>query len=275
MSKGIVVFAYNNTAVDYIAQAAFLAQRAKEYLDLPVSIVTDDVEYANKISKNFDEVIFERSKAITAKSYNNGTMARHKLAFKNDTRPQAYDLSPYDQTLLLDTDYIIADDTLKHCFDGPNTFMAYKDAYDLAGFRDYSEFKRISDTGVDFYWATCVYFTKCSSNKTFFDLLRHIQTHWTHYRQIYRLETPVYRNDHVFSIAIHIMNGFQQGNFAKKPPGKLFYTTDKDILHKLEDDEFTILLENEKFLGQYTLAKFKGRSLHVMNKFSLAEHINV
>ena len=275
MSKGILVFAYNNRAVDYIAQAAFLAQRAKKYLDLPVSIVTDDVEYARKISDDFDEVIFERSSAITAKSYNNGTMASHKLAFKNDTRPKAYDLSPYEQTLLLDTDYIIADDMLKNCFDGTSSFMAYKDAYDLAGFRDYSEFKRISDVGVDFYWATCVYFTKCENNKTFFDLLQHIQTHWTHYRQIYRLETPVYRNDHVFSIAIHIMNGFMQGEFAKKPPGKLFYTTDKDILHKLEDDEFTLLLEKEKFLGQYTLAKFKGRSLHVMNKFSLAEHINV
>jgi len=275
MRKGILVFAYNNRAVDYIAQAAFLAQRAKKYLDLPVTIVTDDVEYAGRVYSDFDNIIFEKSSAITAKSYNDGTMARHKLVFKNDTRPKAYDLSPYEQTLLLDTDYIIADDMLKHCFDSPNSFMIYKDAYDLAGFRDYCEFDKISDVGVDFYWATCVYFTKCKSNKTFFDLLQHIQTYWTHYRQIYRLETPVYRNDHVFSIAIHIMNGFMQGEFAKKLPGKLFYTTDKDILHNLNGDEFTFLLEKENFLGQYTLAKFKGRSIHVMNKFSVAEHINV
>jgi len=71
------------------------------------------------------------------------------------------------------------------------------------------------------------------------------------------------------------MNGFKKGDFAAKMPGKLYYTTDKDILHKLDGDEFTLLLEKENRLGQYTLANFKGTSLHVMNKFSLAENIDV
>jgi hypothetical protein len=275
MSKGLLVFAYNNKSIDYIQQAAFLAKRAKEYLDLPLSIVTDDIQYAANWKDLFDEIIFCKSNAITAKTYNDGTMAKHKLVFKNDTRPKAYDLTPYEQTVLLDTDYISADDILKNCFDSPNDFMIYKDAYDLAGFRDYSEFKHISDVGVEFYWATCVYFNKCETNKTFFDLVQHVQTYWTHYRQIYRLETPVYRNDHIFSIAIHIMNGFKKGDFAAKMPGRLYYTTDKDILHKLDGDEFTLLLEKENRMGQYTLANFKGTSLHVMNKFSLAENINV
>lgn len=275
MSKGLLVFAYNNQSVNYIKQAAFLAKRAKKYLDLPLSIVTDDLDSANQWAHLFDKIIFHPSSAITTKSYNNGSMYKQKLVFRNDTRPHAYDLSPYEQTVLLDTDYIIADDNLQNCFDGPNEFMIYKDAYDLAGFRDYNEFKHISDTGVDFYWATCVYFRKNETNKIFFNLVKHIQIYWTHYRQVYRLETPVYRNDHVFSIAIHIMNGFKKGNFSAKMPGKLFYTTDRDILHEIKDDEFIILLEKENYLGQYTLANFKGISLHVMNKFSLAEAIDV
>jgi hypothetical protein len=275
MSKGLLVFAYNNRSVDYVKQAAFLAKRAKEYLGLPLSIVTDNVDYAETWKELFDNIIYCKSSAITAKTYNDGTMAKQKLVFRNDTRPHAYDLTPYEQTILLDSDYIIADETFKHCFDGPNDFMIYKDAYDLAGFRDYSEFKRISDVGIDFYWATCVYFKKCKTNEIFFNLVKHVQTYWTHYRQIYRLETPVYRNDHIFSIAIHIMNGFKQGTFANKMPGRMFYITDKDILHKLEGDEFTLLLEKQNMLGQYTLANFKGKSLHVMNKFSLAEVIDV
>jgi len=275
MSKGILVFAYNNRSVDYVKQAAFLAKRAKQYLDLPTSIVTDDISHAEQWKDLFDEIIYCKSTAITAKTYNNGTMAKQKLLFKNDTRPRAYELTPYEQTLLLDTDYVIADTTFKHCFDGPNQFMIYKDAHDIAGFRDYSEFKRISDVGVDFYWATCVYFRKTETTEIFFNLLKHIQNHWTHYRQIYRLETPVYRNDHVFSIAIHIMNGFAKGDFAKKMPGKMYYITDKDVLHRLDNDEFVLLLEKEKYLGQYTLANVKGKSLHVMNKFSLMENVDV
>ena len=275
MTKGILVFAYNNRSVDYVKQAVFLAKRARQYLNLPTSIVTEDISYAEQWKDVFDEIIYCKSSAITAKTYNDGTMAKQKLVFKNDTRPRAYDLTPYEQTMLLDSDYVIADDVLKNCFDGPNEFMVYKDAYDLAGFRDYAEFKHISDVGVDFYWATCVYFKKSETNQIFFNLLKHIQEKWTHYRQIYRLETPVYRNDHVFSIAIHIMNNFAQGNFAKKMPGTLYYITDKDILHKLNNDEFVLLLEKEKYLGQYTLANFKGKSLHIMNKFSLMENIDV
>ena len=45
-------------------------------------------------------------------------------------------------------------------------------------------------------------------------------------------------HDFAFSIAIHIMNGFQPGFFAQQLPGSMLYITDKDILEKLKDDEF-------------------------------------
>lgn len=275
MSEGIVVFAYNNKSIDYVKQAVFLARRAKIYLNLPTSIITDNINYANQWKEDFDHIIELKSQAISTKSYNDGTIAKQTLVFKNDTRPHVYALTPYEKTLLLDTDFVIANDILSHCFKSSNNFMIYKDSYDIANFRDYSEFKYVSDTGVEFCWATCVYFTKCSTNKIFFDLVKHVQENWMHYRQVYRLETPVYRNDHIFSIAIHIMNNFQKGDFAKKLPGKLFYVTDKDILYSLNKNEFTILLEKQNYLGQYTLAKLKNINLHVMNKFSLMDCIDV
>ena len=44
----------------------------------------------------------------------------------------------------------------------------------LAQTRNYKEFDKISETGVDFYWATCVFFRKTAVNKIFFDLVKHI-----------------------------------------------------------------------------------------------------
>ena len=44
-NKGILVFARNNAQIDYCKQAYFLAKRAREYLDVPTSIVTDSTEY--------------------------------------------------------------------------------------------------------------------------------------------------------------------------------------------------------------------------------------
>lgn len=272
MNAGVLVFAYNNEKVDYIEQAIFLADRITKYLNLPTSIVTDNQSKFNET--HFDKVIRTDPQKFTSKTYNNGTHKNYSLSFKNDKRVYAYDLSPYDQTLLMDTDYIIADSVLTNCIDSKYDFMIYKDAFDLAGHRDYSEFSKISPTGIDFYWATCVYFTKTQKNKEFFELLQHIQENYQHYRQVYQIQTPVYRNDHAFSIAIHIMNGFDDGNFANKMPGTMFYTTDRDIVCSIEDDKFTFLLEKEKVLHEYNPASINGNSVHVMNKFSLAEVID-
>ena len=48
MTKGILVFAVNNDNVDYVLQACFVAKRAKQFLNIPVTLVTTDREYFNK-----------------------------------------------------------------------------------------------------------------------------------------------------------------------------------------------------------------------------------
>jgi hypothetical protein len=269
MSKGILTFAFNNSDIDYVAQAEELAKRAKEHLGLSVSIVTDSIID----SDIFDQVIPYEVASINNKRYYNGALSNINLNFKNDARPCAYDLSPYSETLLLDTDYVIADSILLNCFEQKNNFLIYKDAVDLAGHRNYKEFQYVSDTGIEFYWATAVFFRKTLLNKIFFDLLKHIKENWIHYKHVYQIEGSTYRNDHAFSIAIHVMNGFQKGNFAKSMPGKLLYITDKDLLTGINKSEFTFLLEKQNKKGEYTLAKTKDQSVHIMNKFSLDRFI--
>ncbi len=73
----------------------------------------------------------------------------------------------------------------------------------------------------------------------------------------------------MFSIAVHIMNGYQRGNFSHELPGKLYFTSDKDILWDLTDDKFLFLIQKDKYLGEYTPLKVRGSSVHVINKFSL------
>ena len=70
------------------------------------------------------------------------------------------------------------------------------------------------------------------------------------------------------------MNGFQQGNFAKQLPGSMLYTTDKDILWQLKDDEMMFLVEKKDYLGEYTALKTSGQTIHVMNKASLSRIID-
>ena len=272
--KGVLIFARNNAQIDYIKQAHFLAKRIKEYLDLPTTIVTDSIDYLKNTYKDyktgFDQVIeVPLTTSLSRKRYYDGTNVFKQLEFKNDLRTSAYDLTPYEETLMLDSDYIVSNDLFKNCFTQDHDFLIFKEAHDLSGFRDNAQFVHISDTSVDFYWATCVFFRKTKANKIFFDLTKHIQENWQHYNSIFQINRRTFRNDWVFSIAIHIMNGYQRGDFSHTMPGTMYFTTDKDILWELKDDNFLFLIQKENYLGEYTPLKVKGSSVHVINKFSL------
>lgn len=277
MTKGVLLIANNNSQIDYVKQSIYLADRIHKYLDVPVSIITNSVEY---LKRCFDSTVFDKIIDTNNKSDTNqrilfdGEYSQKTVQWQNSTRIDAYDLSPYDQTLLIDTDFIFNNSQLKSIFDSPNNFMIYKDSYDLSQTKNTVEFNQVSDTSIDFYWATAVYFTKTQENKIFFNLIKHIKKDWDHYVRVYRLPSTIYRNDYAFSIAIHIINGFQSGDFAKKLPGKLYYTTDKDLLIKHKNTTMTFLVGKEDYPGEYTLLKTDNLNVHVMNKLSLQRVID-
>ena len=272
MSKGVFLIARNNSYIDYVKQAVFLARRIKKYLNIPVSIATDSIDYLEKTFgiTDFDKVIqLDYTDDTNRRYFFDGTLSKKTASFKNTNRANAYKLSPYDETLLLDTDYVISNSLLSSVFESNSDFLIYKKSSDVAQVRNESEFDKISNAGVDFYWATVVFFRKTETNETFFNLVKHIEENWTHYRRVYQITSSLFRNDFAFSIAIHIMNGFQTGDFAQQLPGKMLYTTDKDVLWQMDDDKMMFLVEKKNYLGNYTAIKTAGQTIHVMNKFSL------
>jgi len=276
MTNGVLLFAYNNEQIDYVAQACYLANRVQQYMNLPTTLVTDDKARVEKYyngNEVFDNIIEVSSTRYNKKRYHDGALSHKVLDFKNFNRDNAYNVSPYDQTLVLDTDYIISNDLLLNCFNSVNDLMVYSKSLDISGWRETDEFDLISETSIKFYWATVVFFRKTTSNKMFFNLITHIKENYEHYRNLYQLTNSVYRNDFAFSIAIHIMAGQYGSGFVKELPGKMIYSTGKDILEKVKDDELTLLVEKENRSGEYTLLKSKGINLHVMNKFSLNRNI--
>jgi len=273
MSKGVVLIANNNGHIDYVKQAVFLSHRVKQYLNLPVTVITDSPNYLknNFDTDHLDQIITIDYKETTNKRfYFDGAMSHKTLQFKNQSRTLCYFLSPYDKTLVMDTDYIICNDVLLKCFDSNSDLMLYRKSYDISNIRDTHEFKYVSDQSIIFYWATVLYFTKNSKNDAFFGLIDHIQEEWHHYRKTYQISNSMFRNDFAFSIALHIMRGFENSTeIADELPGKHFYTADKDILWKLNDDKMMFLVEKKDYVGEYTPVSTQGMNVHVMNKFSL------
>lgn len=275
MSKGVLLFALNNAEIDYIKLAEDAARRVHKFLNVPVSVVTDS-DSANTISDKtlFDNVILVDNESYHLKRFHDGEKTA-KAHWKNSHRNSSFELSPYDDTLVIDVDYVVNSDVLSYCWDQPHDFLIYKSFFDIGQRKDVSEFTYISDYSIPFYWATVFFFRKSEETKIFFDLIDHIRENWVYYKLLYRFNTSIYRNDHAFSIAIHVMNGYCKSGWAKPLPGRLLYTIDKDVLVNMSDTDFLFLIEKEKYQGEYTVLKTKNVNVHIMNKFSIGRLLNV
>lgn len=274
---GAVIFAQNNPTVDYIKFAVFSANRVKEYLNIPVSIITDDVKYLLDNFKDhpFDKVIeIPFSKEEQQKFYYDGTLSKKKALWKNGSRNSVYNLTPYNRTIVLDSDYILNSDRLKNAINNDYDFQIYSKNVDLAEHRTNENFNRISPYSIPFYWATVFVFNKNPIVEDFFNLVEYIRSNWIYFRTLYNLDTQFFRNDHAFSIAIHIMNGKLAGDFAVELPGKMVFTSDKDLLVDAKNNSMRFLVEKKNHLGEYILVKTTGLDVHVLNKFSLNRFID-
>lgn len=276
MSNGALIFAHNNAGIDYTKLAVYCAERVIKFLDVPVSIATDNVRWLESNFPNhpFDKIIEIPVEKSLDKLFYDGTLSYKKLEWKNLSRNRAYDITPYDKTLVLDSDYIINSSILKSAFDRDLPFQIYQKSYDLSGWRDTSEFSRLNHYSIPFYWATVFLFEKNFLTRAFFDLVSYIKSNWLYFRVLYSIESPTFRNDYAFSIAINIMNGKLQGDFAIELPGKMVYIKDRDILLETKDTSMKFLVEKEKHIGEYMAVKTEGIDIHVMNKSSLTRIID-
>lgn len=274
MTRGVLIFAQNNAEIDYAKISLFAAKRVKEYLGVPVSLVTDSASWLKQSQPDaeqvFDQIIEIWTETHQTKKFYDGSLAVKTLTWKNLSRVDCCFLSPYDETLVIDSDFIISSPTLKNIWDNQNDFLIYKDSFDLANWRDDRSFRYLNQHSIPFYWATAFYFKKTAATWAFFDLIKNIKLNWNYYRLLYNIDSTVFRNDFAFSIAIHMMGE----DFATPLPGKMNYILDRDILLDINNSKLTFLVERKNFNGEYTAVKTSNLDVHVMNKYSLTRCID-
>lgn len=273
MKRGVLIFAQNNSEIDYAKIAIFAASRVKEYLDVPVTIVTDSKDWILKSYPNAEELvnfISLNTDVKQTKKFYDGTLFSKTLIWKNLSRVNAFDLTPYDETLVIDSDYIISSNILSNVWGAKNDFLVYRDSVDLSFWRDSQSFKFINQYSIPFYWATVFYFKKKSNVESFFTFIEQIQKNWNYFRHLYNIDSSVYRNDFAFSIALNLFGD----NFFSNLPGKMNFTLDRDLLIDIKKNKMKFLVEKKNYIGEYTPIKTEGLDVHVMNKFSLLRCID-
>lgn len=199
MTQGVLLFAVDTETRSYTKMAAYCAEQIKRYLNLPITLVTD----TNVSHSVFDNVInIESVDAQRREISNTGVIEQ----WKNFGRYRAYELSPYDATLLLDTDYICGSNQLLKLFDINQDFMCHKSRVYL-GSQVMSNHVELFGNNIEMYWATVIKFTKSSESKCVFDMMKMIQENYSHYSKLYKFNSSPYRNDYALSIALNTVYG--------------------------------------------------------------------
>lgn len=273
MKNGAIIFAQNNNVIDYTKLACFAAERVQQFLNIPVSIITDNVSLVNN-SSLFDSIIEIPPEECTQRLFYDGSLSSKKIDWKNLSRNRVYELSPYDKTLVLDSDYIINSSKLLQAFDRDALFQIYHNSFDISEWRDNTCFQRINQFSVPFYWATVFLFQKHPVVEALFNLITYIKLNWTYFKVLYSIDSAVFRNDYAFSIAIHIMNGKTNGEFATELPGRLVYSLEHDFLVEMKDNSMSFLTQKKEYAGEYLASKVSNLDVHIMNKLSLGRFID-
>lgn len=255
LSKGIVIFAYVTGPIDYFHIADIAAGLAKRHLDLPVTLITNIA----RPPKYADNVILTE----TPETRDYRTFGDLKTEWLNGNRASVYDLTPYDQTLMIDADYFIMNNQLMKLFDTDLEFACYDKVCDVTGNAAFEQAHlRLANTSIPMVWATVVYFTKGELSEAVFKFMDTIRQNWEFYSTLYGFSSTLYRNDYALSIALQALTGFSVGNFSTIP-GKLLTANTDAFIFDVKPNKFVITTE------YYGLDQIVGESVHFMNKQNL------
>ena len=196
MSKGILLFCFDTETSKYYKILRRCVRLINANLKLPITVVTD-LATLHKIG-DVGHVNYK----LTTPEHGNKKDGKPWL---NVDRHLAYDLSPYDTTMVMDIDYFPFTDNLRQFLDTGYDFLVSRQAHDLM-VADQPPPDRFSM--IDMVWATILIFNRSPKTKMIFDTVKYVKKNYSYFTQLYRIRARNFRNDYAFAIALQQINGF-------------------------------------------------------------------
>lgn len=276
--KGVCFFAYNNDQLDYVKMALAAGKYVKKNLKLPVCLITDEgseswLEESHSkaiIKEVFDYIIITNDvMKKNRRRHFDSPWTEFAAQFNNSNKHKIYEYSPFEQTLLLDIDYIVKTDTLLKYFDNERPVCMFDNATTVRNETPALEERFLYDAGIKMWWSTVVYFDRSDFSKMFFDTWSHVAENYEFYQYLYNFPSKLFRTDYCVSIAVHILAGMQDtqvllGNFDGTA---LLNMSQKDDIIKVQNaNEWIMLAHDQKEVWKNILVKVQNQDIHVMNK---------
>ena len=224
-SKGVVILAKNTETIDYVKLANQASEFVNKFLNLPVTILEPE-------SNNFKNT-------------------RDRESWNNLGRWEVYHKSPYDTTILLDSDYIVLNDNLLKFAEGNFDYRIPNENTWLGKYMD--------DNRGNFQktlWATIVIFQKTSRTELLFEMVSRIEKRYDYYQRLFKLDYVNFRNDFAFTIADLLLSGYCF-DYARTTP----ITTIKENIKSMDTIGSLINIKTETKNLVYPMS-----DLHIMDK---------
>lgn len=233
-SKGAILFAKNTPDIDYVWIASQSAKLIERHLGIPVTVVSPPPSETN--------LRFSTEK-------------NSFVAWNNRGRYSAFDDSPYDVTLLLDSDYLILDDRLKLPM---NTVQDYLIVRNNSTIPQSTGIQTMGMYSLPISWATAVIFTRSDKSRLLFKMVERVQQNYGYYRSLYNIAESNFRNDYAFTIADHVLSGYAEDTRTQLPwPMVTVQDSIKDI--EIEKNRLVLRFDDRALV-------IPRQSIHVMGK---------
>lgn len=279
--RGVCFFAYNNEQIDYIRLAMLASKYVKRHLGVPVTVITDSgtMKWADQslteynLSEYFDNIVIttDEMKQNVRRHYDS-PWSTFDAQFSNSNKHKVWEYSPYEQTLLLDIDYIVRNNYLNHVWDNYTGVGMFRDARNIRNEPPAARETWLFDAGIKMWWSTVIYFDRSESSELFFNTWAHVADNYEFYRYLYNFPGKLFRTDYCVSIATHILNGMVEDDVVNQLPTNMYFLDQKDDIIEVRTDEWICLSNDREEVWKNILVNYGAIDLHVMNKRALDRH---
>lgn len=255
-TRGVLLFAFNNEQINYVDLAIYCGERVHRTWGLPVTVVTDTPfahEFINCVTTTSPEVYSTRF----FKGY------KGQLKFLNGNRDDAWTLSPYEQTIVLDTDFLVATTQIPDVWDGKGVKLS-KTASSLSGRTFPLDMTHLGKDGLPMYWATVLCFDRSRASEWFFQYWKKAKRWYKAYANVYGFTPTMLRNDYCVTIALDLLSQ----KIGSTDPFTLDYA-----IPTAGFDIDLVSLDPLQFTTEGTILTFPTTDVHVLNKHPLLELI--
>lgn len=283
-SRGFLYYAHNNELINYLKLAICSALTGYYQIkDFRAMVVTNtvSVESLNDDEKYLLNELFEDVKIDDVyPEYDNfrvimdGDDRRGTYPWINGTRPNAFKDSIYDETIMIDVDFLFQDGNLDKLWGSQIPLMMNKHIIPVVNNEHSTKSKffpteKMGNFSIPMYWATVVYFNRSKFSKHFFNLTNYIKNNYFYFQRLYQVDDKAYRNDYSFSIALYILNGNRIPGIEWEIPYKFILSRAIDVIYKVKKGKIQLVINTQDWRSPKHLFNIENISLHCMNKVSL------